>query len=109
MYKQADIVVVKFPFTDGSEFKKRPALIVSNEAVNKTGDYLIVQITSKLNNDNLSITINDTDCLQPLPLSSYIRTHKMFTVHKSLILSKITEAKPVFHKIVTDKICSLMK
>ena len=63
MYKQAVIVVVKFPFTDGSEFKKRPALIVSNEIVNKTGDYLIVQITSKLNNDNLSISIEDTDCL----------------------------------------------
>lgn len=46
MYKQADIVVVKFPFTDGSEFKKRPALVVSNETINKNGDYLIVQITS---------------------------------------------------------------
>ncbi|MDI9366709.1 MAG: type II toxin-antitoxin system PemK/MazF family toxin [Flavobacterium sp.] len=109
MYKQADIVVVKFPFTDGSEFKKRPALIVSSEAINKTGDYLIVQITSKLNNDNLSIAIKDTDCLQPLPLTSYIRTHKIFTVHKSLILSKITEVKPVFLKSVTDKICNLIK
>jgi mRNA interferase MazF len=84
MYKQADIVVVKFPFTDGSEFKKRPALIVSNEAVNKTGDYLIAQITSKINNDGLSIAIKDTDCLHPLPLKSYIRTHKIFTVHKSV-------------------------
>lgn len=70
---------------------------------------MIVQITSKLNNDNLSITINDTDCLQPLPLKSYIRTHKIFTIHKSLILSKITEAKPDFLKAVTDKICSLTK
>ncbi len=109
MYKQADIVVVKFPFTDGSEFKKRPALIVSNEAVNKTGDYLIVQITSKLNNDDLSIAINDVDCLQPLPLKSYIRIHKIFTVHKSLVLSKITDAKPDFLKTVTDKVCSLIK
>lgn len=104
MYKQADIVVVKFPFTDGSEFKKRPALIVSNEVVNKTDDYLIVQITSKLNNDGLSITIKDNDCLQPLPLKSYIRTHKIFTIHKSLIASKITEAKPVFLKSVVSKI-----
>lgn len=109
MYKQADIVVVKFPFTGGSEFKKRPALIISNEAVNKTGDYLIAQITSKLNNDDLSIDIEDADCLQPLPLKSYIRAHKIFTVHKSLIPSKITEATPDFLKVVTDKICSLME
>lgn len=72
MHKQADVVVVKFPFTDGSEFKKRPALVVSNEAVNKTGDYLIVQITSKLHNDHLSISVEDTDCLHPLPLKSYM-------------------------------------
>ncbi len=44
MYKQADIVIVKFPFTDGSEFKKRPAMVVSNKKVNKTDDYLLVQI-----------------------------------------------------------------
>ncbi|MEY3418047.1 MAG: hypothetical protein RL060_2159 [Bacteroidota bacterium] len=55
MYKQGDIVVVSFPFTDGSTFKKRPALIISNSTINKTGDYLLVQITSKINTDTLSI------------------------------------------------------
>ncbi|MBK7637698.1 MAG: type II toxin-antitoxin system PemK/MazF family toxin [Saprospiraceae bacterium] len=109
MYKQADIVVVKFPFTDGSEFKKRPVLIISNEDVNKTGDYLIIQITSNLNNDGLSIAIEDTDCLQPLPLASYIRSHKIFTIHKSLILSKITSVNPTFLKSVSDKVYSLIK
>ena len=109
MYKQADIVVVRFPFTDGSEFKKRPALIVSNETVNITGDYLIIQITSKFNNDNYSIAIDDLDCLQALPLKSYIRTHKIFTVHKTLILSKITEVKPDFLKMVITKIIGYLK
>ena len=109
MHKQADIVVVKFPFTDGSEFKRRPALIISNDLVNKTEDYLIVQITSKYTNDDLSVNIEDSDCLKPLQLDSYIRIHKIFTIHKSLILSKITEVKPDFFKSVIDKICSLMK
>lgn len=108
MYKQADIVVVKFPFTDGSQFKKRPALIISNEAVNKTGDYLIVQITSKLNDDNFSIAIEQNDCLHPVPLKSYIRTYKIFTVHQSLILSKVSEANPSFFKTITTKICGLI-
>lgn len=83
-------------------------MVISNEAVNKTDDYLVVQITSKLHNDYFSIPIEDTDCLNPLPLKSYIRTHKIFTVHKSLILSKITEAQPAFLKILTDKVCSLI-
>lgn len=44
MFKQGDIIVVKFPFTDGSEFKKRPALVVSNNKIDKTEDFLLVQI-----------------------------------------------------------------
>ena len=104
MYNQGDIVVVKFPFTDASEFKKRPALVVSNSKVNRTKDYLLVQITSKQHKDNLSIAIDANSCLQSLPLKSYVRTHKLFTVHHSLILSKITQTKHQFLKLVVEKI-----
>jgi len=41
-YQQGDIVTVDFPFTDISQTKRRPALVVSNEQVNETGDYLLV-------------------------------------------------------------------
>ncbi|MEY3411629.1 MAG: hypothetical protein RIQ70_315 [Bacteroidota bacterium] len=109
MYNQGDIVVVNFPFTDDSAFKKRPALIISNATINKTGDYILVQITSKINTDALSITIEDSDWLNPLPLKSFIRIHKIFTVHDSLILSKITTAKSEFLKVVSYKIYGLIK
>ncbi len=41
-YKQFDVVVVPFPFTDKAATKKRPALILSdaasfNQLVNKSG------------------------------------------------------------------------
>jgi mRNA interferase MazF len=108
MYEQGDIIVVKFPFTDGSEFKKRPALIISNETVNKTNDYLIVQIASKINSDRFSVTLEDIDSFRPLPLRSYIRTHKIFTVHNSLIISKITSVTPQFTKRIADKIYNLI-
>jgi len=42
LYAQGDIVVVSFPFTDISQTKKRPALVLSNHLVNQTGDYLLV-------------------------------------------------------------------
>ena len=92
-YKQGDIVSVYFPFSDGSTFKKRPALIISNETVNKTGDYLIAQITSKVCNDGLSVDIEDENCTTVLPFKSYIRSHKLFTIHHQRILSKISSAK----------------
>lgn len=69
-YKQGDIVVIRFPFSDLSGTKKRPALIISNEKVNQTGDYLMVQITSKERSDNLSILIKKNDFVdnRELPL-----------------------------------------
>jgi mRNA interferase MazF len=109
MYKQGSIVIVKFPFTDGSEFKKRPALIISNSKIDMLDDCLLVQITSKLNNDGLSISINKEDCMIDLPVKSYIRLHKIFTIHKSLILSKISEVNSNFLKVVSGKIFELIE
>ncbi len=57
MLQKGDIVIIKFPFADAAEYKKRPALIISNHEVNKTGDYLMVQITSKDKKDDLSLPI----------------------------------------------------
>ena len=44
MYKQADILLLNFPFTDGSEFKKQPTLIVSIEAAKKITDTFEVSL-----------------------------------------------------------------
>ena len=109
MFNQGDIIIVKFPFTDGTEFKKRPALVISNNKIDKSEDCLLVQITSKLSNDGLSINIHDKDCLKPLPLKSFIRPHKIFTIHKSLILVKISEVNKIFLKKVSDKIFELIE
>lgn len=76
MYKRADIVVISFPFADSVKSKKRPALIISNTKVNNTGDYLMVQITSKEKNDDLSLHISSNYFAEtPLPLKSYVRCH----------------------------------
>ena len=109
MYKQGEIVIIKFPFTDGSEFKRRPALIISNQLANKTGDYILVQITSKFIDDNLSIKINKNDCLKELPLQSYLRAHKIFTVNSSLIISKLTNINSEFKNKVVKKIAQLIQ
>jgi mRNA interferase MazF len=79
-YRKGDIVILSFPFSDFSRKKKRPALIISNEIVNKTGDYLLVQITSKIRSDDPSLPVNKSNVLngKELPLKSCIRLHKIF-------------------------------
>lgn len=110
-YKKGDIVIIGFPFSDLTKTKKRPALIISNDTVNKTGDYLMVQVTSKIRNDNLSIPIDKSDFIngQELPLQSCIRLHKIFLLNESLIFSKYTSVNPGFLELVIEKIAMLIK
>ncbi len=49
-YRRGSVVLVPFPFTDLSDVKRRPALIISTQEYNSaTGDVVIAQITSRLN------------------------------------------------------------
>lgn len=110
-YKKGDIVIIGFPFSDLSKTKKRPALIISNDTVNNTGDYLMVQVTSKIRNDSLSFPINKVDFVngKELPLLSCIRLHKIFLLNESLIISKNTAVNANFLSSVIDKITALLK
>lgn len=110
-YKKGDIVIIRFPFSDLSKTKKRPALIISNDIVNKTGDYLMVQVTSKIHRDNLSLLINKSDFIEgkELPLRSCIRLHKIFLLNENLIIAKNTAVNYDFLKSVIEKITKLIK
>ncbi|MCB0376512.1 MAG: type II toxin-antitoxin system PemK/MazF family toxin [Sinomicrobium sp.] len=109
-YKKGDIAIIAFPFSDLSGTKKRPALILSNATVNKTGDYLMVQITSKLRNDVLSLRIAENDYMNAtlLPLPSCIRLHKLFLLNERLIMTKYTALTPEFMDVVKKGILNLL-
>lgn len=111
MLNKGDIVIIKFPFADVAEYKKRPALVISNNEVNKTGDYLMVQITSKDKNDIFSLQLKTDNYInnKELPLKSYIRLHKIFLLNQSLVISKATSIKPQLIEIVTNKIIELIE
>ena len=109
MFEQGDIVSVAFPFTNASTSKRRPALILSNHKVNQTGDYLLVQITSKFKNDGLTMNLNDSDfIIKVLPLKSFIRIHKIFLLNESLIVKKITRVSDKFRKHLNKRITELI-
>ena len=110
MYQQGDIVAVNFPFTNIAKSKKRPALIISNKKINQTGDYLLIQITSKIKHDGLSFPILDEHYKSDkLPLTSFIRLHKIFLLNESLIIDKITSVKQSFYRKLINTIFELLK
>ena len=108
MYQRGDIISVPFPFTDLSETKLRPALIISNDIVNRTGDVIIVMITSKQKDESFSLPIAKSHISIPLPKISFVNCHKIVTIANSLIQKKISEATPEFIDAVTTKIQELI-
>ena len=81
------IVLVSFPFSDLSQSKLRPAVVL---AFAGRDDWILCQVTSKAYNDTQAITLED-DCFVKgsLHLTSYARPGKLFTANSSIIKSHV--------------------
>jgi mRNA interferase MazF len=64
-YTQGDVVLVPFPFTDLSDSKIRPAIVVSNKLVNRSDDVILAQITTQPIIGTLGLTITNHDVTTP--------------------------------------------
>jgi mRNA interferase MazF len=83
---KGDVIILPFPFSDLSNTKKRPALVVANL---KGDDLILAQITSNKKSDHYSIKINKEDFQKGrLEINSNIRPNRLFTADKSLFLYK---------------------
>jgi mRNA interferase MazF len=106
-FVKGDIVAVLFPYTDFTDVKRRPALVINSL---KNDDLLLCQITSKIKTDGYSIDCLETDfAIGSLSKTSYIRPNRLFTVHKNAILYKVGQLKEEKVSEVIDKIISIMK
>lgn len=103
-FQQRDIVLVHFPFTDLSQTKLRPALIVSaNQAPNST-DFVCVQITSRLVSDSLFMPLEKDMIEGSLLLVSGIRLNKIFCLNEKLVVHKIAALTPSAFQLVLENI-----
>ena len=80
-----DIVLLKFPFTDGKSYKRRPALIINDY---DDGDIIVCRITSQIYETPNDVNINDWE-KSGLRLPSVIRVHKLATLEKDLVEVKM--------------------
>ena len=108
-FSRGDIILIPFPFTDQTDSKPRPAVVISNSSVNKTRDIILAQITSSLHNDEFSFTINDNQVTKSLQQHCEIRCHKVFTAEKYLVKGKISKFKPEEYEKVFAKIVSFLQ
>ncbi|WP_263079843.1 type II toxin-antitoxin system PemK/MazF family toxin [Endozoicomonas sp. Mp262] len=104
---QGVVVPVKFPFSDLTRTKWRPALVL---AYAEKGDWVLCQITSKAYSDQSAVIIQQEDFIRGgLPLTSYARPGKLFTANETLLEPPVGQLAKEKHEEVIDGIIAILK
>lgn len=106
-FVKGDIVVVPFPFSDLTQSKRRPALVI---AALEGDDVILCQVTSKTIKDNYAISLEDEDFeTGSLKQSSNIRPNRIFTADNHIILYQAGNLKIKKLAEVIDKIVEIIR
>ena len=97
------VVLIRFPFSDLSQTKLRPAVVLADAGRN---DWVLCQITSKPYEDLRSISpTNENFGEGSLRVASFARPGKLFTANSSLLLNEVGLLKPeIMEQIITSVI-----
>jgi mRNA interferase MazF len=101
------VVLVPFPFSDLSQTKLRPALVLARAG---RGDWILCQITSNPYGDTDAIEMRD-DNFQTgsLRVISYARPGKLFTANESLIVAHVGKLKTEALKQVIEAVIDTLQ
>jgi mRNA interferase MazF len=101
------VVLLPFPFSDLSQSKLRPAVVLANAG---KGDWVLCQITSKPYGDPSAVTIDQVDfAVGSLRVTSFARPGKLFTANDTLFKSEVGVLTQVALGRVTAAIIKLLK
>ena len=104
---KGDVVVVPFPFSDLSQSKRRPALVI---APLEGDDAILCQITSKTIKDTYAIPINDTDFSSgTLKQPGNLRPNPLFTADSHIILYRVGSIKLDKLAEIGEKVVEIIK
>lgn len=101
-----DVIILPFPFSDLTENKVRPAIVLARA---NQSDWILCQITSNPYGDSQAIVIERTDFASGmLRITSYARPSKLFTASDKLFLSVVGTLKPEKLKGIRDAIIAIL-
>ena len=101
------VVLVRFPFSDLSEAKLRPALVLADSG---RGDWILCQITSNPYADPRAVTLSDADFdVGSLRVTSYARPGKLFTASSSLMVSQVGDLAPRTLQSIIEAVVDLLR
>lgn len=91
-YKQGDILLVNYPYSDLSSTKRRPVIVVGNDAANFR-DYIVAKITTNLYFDAFTFPIDDSQLSNCMPAACVVRCNELFSADNKLIIKKLSAMK----------------
>jgi len=106
-FVKGEVVVVPFPFSDLTQAKRRPALVIASL---QGDDVILCQITSKTVSDIYSLPLDENDFeTGSLKQSSNIRPNRIFTADSHIILYRIGRLKTGKLSDVVDKMVEIIR
>jgi mRNA interferase MazF len=106
-FVKGDVVVIPFPFSDLSQSKRRPALVLTSL---EGDDAVLCQITSKNIADRYAIPVDDSDFESgDLKQPSNIRPNRLFTADTHIILYRVGTIKKDKLNYVVNKVVEIIK
>lgn len=102
-FKQGDVVMVPFPFSDQSSKKNRPSVIISK---NNNRDLIVAKISSVLNNDENCFAINNLCIDFNIDRESEVRTNSILTIEKKIVIKKLGSIKSKEMGLILEKVKS---
>lgn len=106
-FVKGDVIVLEFPFSDLTSYKRRPALIIK---IPSGDDIIICQITAESQKKDVEIPIKNNEFAKGgLKKDSYVRIDKITTIKRTRTKYKIGSLKPEKFKEIIDRVVSFLK
>lgn len=104
---EGSVVLVRFPFSDLSSSKLRPAVVL---AFAGRDDWILCQVTGNPYTDSEAVQIADRDFeTGSLQRVSYARPTKLFTANSSLMEIKVGRLKSAAFSNVVDAVIVILQ
>jgi mRNA interferase MazF len=103
-----DVIVVPFPYSEKLAEKRRPALVVSGERLNREGFLWIAMITGAAKDKRIGDVLIRDLALAGLPGPSMVRSSKLATIEPSRVLRRVGRLAESERAAILDSITTLL-
>ena len=101
------VVLVRFPFSDLSSSKLRPALVVASAGGT---DWILCQITSNRYSDAGAVALTPESFAEGgLHRESFVRPVKLFTASESIVVRSVGKLNAPAHRKVVEAIVNVFQ